>query len=64
MNILNDVGSLSYLKELRHSLNMNQKEFAILIGNWLASNCDGCINNNTDECMHCMRAYTDCYEAE
>ncbi len=35
MNTPNDVGSLSYLKELRHSLNMNQKEFAILIGTWL-----------------------------
>lgn len=26
-------------------------------------NCDGCKNNDTDECMHCMRAYSDCYEA-
>lgn len=28
----------------------------------IVCNCGGCKNNNTDECMHCMRAYTDCYE--
>ncbi|MDE6619704.1 MAG: hypothetical protein K2K74_04275 [Lachnospiraceae bacterium] len=27
------------------------------------ANCDGCKNNNSDECMHCMRAYSDCYES-
>lgn len=25
--------------------------------------CDGCKNNDV-ECMHCMRAYSDCYEKE
>ncbi len=25
-------------------------------------NCDGCENTDTDECIHCMRAYSDCYE--
>lgn len=29
----------------------------------LVCNCDGCRSNNTDECMHCMRAYSDCYNA-
>ena len=29
----------------------------------IVCNCDGCKNDNTDECMHCMRAYSDCYEA-
>lgn len=28
----------------------------------LLCNCNGCKNDNTNECMHCMRAYTDCYE--
>lgn len=26
-------------------------------------NCDGCANNNTSECLHCMRAYSDCYSS-
>ena len=29
----------------------------------LVCNCTGCIHDGTDECMHCMRAYTDCYES-
>lgn len=28
----------------------------------LVCNCSGCKHSKTDECMHCMRAYTDCYE--
>lgn len=28
----------------------------------LVCNCEGCENNNTDECVHCMRAYSDCYK--
>lgn len=29
----------------------------------LVCNCIGCKHNKTDECMHCMRAYSDCYES-
>ena len=29
----------------------------------LVCNCKGCKNNNTGDCMHCMRAYSDCYKA-
>lgn len=28
----------------------------------IVCNCKGCVNDNTDECIHCMRAYTDCYK--
>ena len=24
--------------------------------------CEGCINESTEECLHCMRAFSDCYE--
>ena len=34
------------------------------IGEKIVGNCDGCKNDNTEECMHCMRAYSDCYESE
>lgn len=34
------------------------------VGKAILCDCDGCKNNDTDECMHCMRAYTDCYESE
>ncbi len=36
--------------------------FAKEIEHAIVTNCDGCKNDNTNECMHCMRAYTDCYE--
>lgn len=25
-------------------------------------NCSGCTNNDTEECLHCCRAYSDCYQ--
>lgn len=28
----------------------------------IVGNCAGCKNDNTEECIHCMRAYSDCYE--
>lgn len=28
----------------------------------ITGNCKGCKNDNTEECLHCMRAYSDCYE--
>ena len=28
----------------------------------ITGNCSGCKNDGTSECMHCMRAYSDCYE--
>lgn len=31
----------------------------------LVCNCDGCTHNTTEDmCLHCMRAYSDCYESE
>lgn len=29
----------------------------------LTCKCTGCIYDKTVECMHCMRAYSDCYES-
>ena len=40
-----------------------QEDTIVDVEKVLRGNCDGCKNSNTDECMHCMRAYTDCYES-
>lgn len=29
----------------------------------LVCNCTGCIHDESIHCMHCMRAYSDCYES-
>ena len=41
-----------------------QDDLRDAVGKTILCDCDGCKNNDTDECMHCMRAYTDCYESE
>lgn len=28
-----------------------------------AVNCAGCIHDESDECLYCMRAFSDCYES-
>lgn len=33
------------------------------IGKTLVCNCTGCKHSKTGECLHCMRAYSDCYES-
>lgn len=30
-------------------------------GKMYTCNCTGCRHDGSDECMHCMRAYSDCY---
>lgn len=30
----------------------------------IVGECNGCINNKTEECLHCMRAYSDCFDGE
>lgn len=32
-------------------------------GKMYTCNCTGCRHDGSDECMHCMRAYSDCYES-
>lgn len=51
-------------KGLRFGYAEGQERQAVDIGKMIVGNCDGCKNNNTEECMHCMRAYSDCYESE
>lgn len=30
----------------------------------ITHNCTGCKHDESDECYHCMRAYSDCYEVD
>ncbi len=52
------------LKELSFEKWLESSYFAKKIADALLCNCSGCQSEGTDECMHCMRAYTDCYKAK
>lgn len=52
---IEDAHSQIIRAKIRVSANMVDREN-------ITGNCSGCKNDGTSECMHCMRAYSDCYE--
>ena len=48
-----------------YQMAVNDEPTAYDIEKTLVCNCTGCKHNKTDkhECMHCMRAYSDCYKS-